>query len=260
MIPFERRDRALVAELVRREFAGRYRGSVGGLAWSFVQPLFLIAVYTLAFGVILKASGGFPGGPPEYALRVFAGLIVFNAFAEVLARAPMLVAGNPQFVRKVVFPLELLPWVLAIAATLHALVATAVWFAGHAVLFGLPGPGALAFPLVIVAFFPLLLAAGWLLAAFGVLARDTAPLAALASHALLFATPVFYGLEAAPQWLRGVLLANPLAFPVESLRATLFGAWPSALALALFFALASAFAAACLALFRRLRPAFGDFV
>jgi hypothetical protein len=120
------RHRALVAELAKREFSGRYRGSFGGLAWSFAQPLFLLAVYTVAFGVILRARWGFSGGTGDYALMVFAGLIVFNAFAECLTRAPTLVTGNPNFVKRVVFPLEVLPWVMGFTAFFHAFIGIAV--------------------------------------------------------------------------------------------------------------------------------------
>src|ERR1700682_5416239 len=151
------RHRGLVFELAKREFSGRYHGSFGGLAWSFAQPLFLLAVYTVAFGVILQARWGFSGGPADYALMLFAGLIIFNAFAECLARAPMLVTANPNFVKKVVFPLEVLPWVRARPALVHALIGVAVWLVGYTILFGMPKPAAILFPFVLLCFFPLLL-------------------------------------------------------------------------------------------------------
>lgn len=124
------RHRSLVLELVKREFTGRYRGSFGGVFWSFVQPLFLLAVYTLAFGVILQMRWGFSGDTKDYAFMLFAGLIVYDAFAECLKKAPTLVTANPNFVKKVVFPLEILPWIMAIAAMIHALISVAVWLAG----------------------------------------------------------------------------------------------------------------------------------
>ena len=159
------RDRDLVIELLKREFSGRYRGSFGGLAWSFVQPLFLLAVYTVAFGVILKSRWGLSGGTADYALLLFAGLIVFNACAECLAKAPTLITESPNFVKKVVFPLEILPWVMALTAMVHALVGVAVWFLGHLLLRGALPWTAVFFPLVLACFFPLLLGIGWLLAA-----------------------------------------------------------------------------------------------
>jgi len=255
------RHRGLVAELTRREFSGRYQGSFGGVAWSFVQPLFLLAVYTIAFGVILKARWGFAGGTADYALMIFAGLIVFNAFSECLANAPALITHNANFVKKVVFPLELLPWVMAANIGLHALVATVVWLAGYSVLFGVPRATSVLAPAIIACFFPLLLGVGWLLAAIGVFVRDVVQLTSLASHALLFLTPIFYGIEAAPPVIQKVLLLNPLTFVVEQLRLVLFyGQLPDWRALAVYFALSCLFAWAALALFRRLGRAFADLV
>jgi lipopolysaccharide transport system permease protein len=253
------RHRGLLLELVRREFLGRYRGSFGGVLWSFAQPLFLLAVYTIAFGVILQARWGFSGGTAEYALMVFAGLIVFNAFSECLLRAPSLVIGNPNLVKKVVFPLEILVWVMAINALLHALIGIAVWLVGYAALFGAPKPQALLFPLVLACLIPMLLALGWLLAAIGVVVRDVGQLTAMISHALLFLTPIFYSVDAVPPLLQGVLMANPLTFVVEQLRTVLFfGVAPNWKGAAVYFLLATVFALAAHAFFRRLRPGFSD--
>jgi lipopolysaccharide transport system permease protein len=255
------RHRALVLELAKREFSGRYQGSFGGLAWSFAQPLFLLAVYTLAFGVIFKARWGFSGGTADYALMLFAGLIVFNAFSECLVRAPALITSNPGFVKKVVFPLEVLPWVMALAASVHALIGIAVWLVGYTILFGVPKPSALLFPAVLLAFFPLLLGLGWLLSALGVLVRDIGQLTAMLSHALLFLTPIFYSIDAVPAPLHALLLLNPLTFVVEQLRLVLFfGGAPAATGLLVYFALSLAFALAALFVFRRLRPGFADLV
>lgn len=255
------RHRALVVELAKREFSGRYRGSFGGLMWSFAQPLFLLTVYTIAFGVILRARWGFSGGTADYALMIFAGLIVFNAFAECLAKAPALITSNPNFVKRVVFPLELLPWVMAITAILHAFIAVAVWILGYVVLFGVPRASTLLVPVILICFFPLLLGTGWLLAALGVFLRDVSQLTALLAHALLFLTPIFYSIDAVPPLLQPVLMANPLTFIVEQLRLVLFfGQVPILKGLVVYFALSSGFAWMCLLLFRRLRPRFADMV
>lgn len=256
-----RRNRSLVLELAKREFSGRYRGSFGGIAWSFAQPLFLLAVYTIAFGVILKARWGFSGGTGDYALMLFAGLIVFNAFAECLEKAPRLITSNPNFVKKVVFPLETLPWVMALTALFHAVIGIAVWFVGYFVIVGIPPASALLFPLVLACFFPLLLGIGWLLAAVGVIVRDASQLTTMASHALLFLTPIFYSIDAVPPLLRGALMLNPLTFVVEELRLVLvYGKVPQLRGLAVYFLLSTLFAWAALALFRRMRPRFADMV
>jgi lipopolysaccharide transport system permease protein len=255
------RNHGLVRELVRREFSGRYHGSFGGVAWSFAQPLFLLAVYTFAFGVVLKARWGFSGGTGDYALMVFAGLIVFNAFAECLAKAPTLVLANPNYVKKVRFPLEVLPWVMALTAIFHAFIGIAIWLLGYLLLVGVPKASALFFPAIFVCFFPLLLGIGWLLSALGVLVRDIGQLTTMLSHALLFVTPIFYGIEAVPPAFRTLLMLNPLTFVVEQLRSVLFfGHVPALGGLLAYFLLSSAFAWGSLMLFRRMRPGFADLV
>jgi lipopolysaccharide transport system permease protein len=255
------RHRHLLLELVKREFSGRYRGSFGGIAWSFAQPLFLLAVYTVAFGVILRARWGFSGGTGDYALMVFAGLIVFNAFAECLTRAPTLVTGNPNFVKRVVFPLEVLPWVMGFTAFFHAFIGIAVWLLGYAVLYGMPHPSVLYVPAIMVCLMPVLLAVGWLLSAVGVAVRDVGQLTGMLTHALLFLTPIFYSIDAVPPLLQGVLMLNPLTFVVEQLRLALFfGERPALRGLAVYFILASLFAWLSLMVFRRMRSSFAEMV
>lgn len=253
--------RHLLAELVRREFAGKYRGSIGGVFWSLAQPLFLLAVYTLAFGVVLQARWGFSGDTKEYAFMLFAGLIIFQSFSECMTRSPGLILGNPNFVKKVVFPLDLMPWVLALSVMVHALISLGVWILGFMILYGLPHATVFWCPLVLAAFFPLLLGTGWLFAGLGVAFRDLQMLTGMASHALLFLTPVFYGLPAVPAPLRGWMALNPLSFPIEQLRRALWaGSAPDLPGLALYFGATTLFAVVSLAIFRRLRPAFADLV
>jgi lipopolysaccharide transport system permease protein len=255
------RHRSLVAELTRREFSGRYRGSFGGVIWSFVQPLFMLSVYTVAFGVIMKARWGFAGSTSAYALMLFSGLIIFNLFAECLVRSTTLISANPNFVKKVVFPLELLPVITVASALIHALIALAVWFLGYLLLAGIPPASALLFPLILLCYMPILFGMGWLLSALGVLVRDIAQLSGMLTQTLLFLTPIFYSIDSAPPLLRHLLLLNPLTFIVEQFRAVLIvGKTPAFAGLALYFILAWLFAWGSLALFRKLRPAFADMV
>ncbi|MES2935171.1 MAG: ABC transporter permease [Pseudomonadota bacterium] len=255
------RHRSLVMELVKREFTGRYRGSFGGVLWSFVQPLFMLAVYTLAFGVILKTRWGFSGDTKDYAFVLFSGLIIFNAFGECLTRAPTLITSNPNFVKKVVFPLEILPLVMAISAIGHALISISVWIGGYMLLFGLPKLTLLYFPAIIAVFFPILLGVGWLLAAMGVIVRDIEQLTRMVSHALLFLTPIFFSIDSAPPMIAYAMLINPLTFIVEQFRqAMFFGISPNFWGLAIYLLLATVFSAASLYIFKRLRPTFADLV
>lgn len=255
------RHRNLVLELVKREFTGRYQGTFGGILWSLVQPLFMLTVYTIAFGVIMQAKWGFSGGTKEYALMLFAGLLVFNAFNECLNKAPRLITANPNFVKKVVFPLEIMPWVMVFSALIHLLIALAVWLMGYAILFGMPKPTLLYLPVVIVAFMPLLLAMGWLLAAIGVIVRDIDQLTGMIGHALLFMTPIFYSVDAAPPLLQKAILLNPLTYIVEQMRLVLFiGDPPSLRGLFTYFLLSLLSSLAALFVFRRLRDSFADYV
>lgn len=255
------RHRSLVLELTKREFSGRYRGSFGGIVWSFAQPLFLLTVYTIAFGVILKARWGFSGSTADYALMLFAGLIVFNAFSEVLSKSSTLVTGNPNFVKKVVFPLELLPVIAVATALIHAFIGIAVWVTGYTLLIGAPKATVILFPLILICFVPVLLGLGWLLSSVGVVVRDISQLTGMLNHTLLFLTPIFYSIEAAPPLLQNLLMINPLTFIVEQFRLVLFyGQMPALKGLAVYFVLASLFAWVSLVLFRRLRPSFADMV
>ena len=253
--------RSLVLELTKREFSGRYRGSFGGIVWSFAQPLFLLTVYTIAFGVILKSRWGFSGGTAEYALMLFAGLIIFNAFAECLNKSTTLITDNPNFVKKVVFPLELLPVITVATAVIHALIGVAVWIVGYTLLFGTPKPTVILFPLILICFLPVLLGLGWLLSSLGVIVKDISQLTSMLNHTLLFLTPIFYSIEAAPPLLQKLLILNPQTFVVEQFRLVLFsGQIPALKGLAVYFMLAVLFAWVSLVLFRRLRPTFADMV
>ncbi len=255
------RYRGLVFELVKRELGGCYRGTFGGVFWSFARPLLMLFVYTLAFGVILKVRWGISGDTKEYAFMLYAGLIVFNAFADCLRRASTLITANPNFVKKVIFPLEILPLVMAITAIVQALISIAVWLVGYVLLFGTPKLTILYFPLILGGFFPVLLGVGWLLAAVGVIVRDVDQLTGLVSQALLFLTPIFFSIETAPRILRHVLMLNPLTFIIEQFRQVLFiGSAPNFTGLAVYLLLATAFSAASLSIFRRLRSTFADLI
>lgn len=253
--------RSLVLELTKREFSGRYRGSFGGLLWSFVQPLFMLGIYTIAFGVILKTRWGFAGSTIDYALILFAGLILFNTFSECLLKSPTLITNNPNFVKKVVFPLELLPVITVLNAITHACIAIVVWLLGYTFLIGGLKATAILFPLILISFTPLLLGLGWLLAAIGVIVRDMNQLTSMLNHVLLFMTPIFYSIEAAPPILQKLLMLNPLSFIIEQFRLVLFyGQMPTLKGLATYFIFSSIFAWIALTTFRRLRSCFADLV
>ena len=190
---------------------------------------------------------------------LFAGLIVFNAFSEVLSKSTTLITATPNFVKKVVFPLELLPVITVTTALTHALIGVGAWLVGYIFFMGAPKVTVFIFPLVLICFVPVLLGLGWLLSSVGVVVKDISQLASVLNHTLLFLTPIFYSIEAAPRLLQNLLMLNPLTFIVEQLRLVLFyGQIPALKGLAVYFGLASVFAWGSYVLFKWLRPSFAD--
>lgn len=250
---------ALLKQLAWREIASRYRGSVLGLSWPFLAPLLMLAIYSFVFGTVFQARWGLPGESTlDFALTLFAGLIVFNFFAECLGRAPGVIAAQPNLVKKVVFPLELLPLAIVLAALFHAGASTLILIAALAAQ-GALSASALWLPLVWLPFVLMVAGLSWILAALGVFVRDLGQAIGMATTALLFLSPVFYPASALPERLRSWLFLNPLTVPIEQSRAVLsFGEAPSVTALCVYGLLALAVAALGLALFRRVRPGFAD--
>lgn len=249
----------LLSGLVRREVLGRYRGSLFGVAWSLLAPVLMLVVYTIAFHELLGARWPGVDGRAGFAAMVFAGLLMHGMLAEVLVRAPVAVAGQPNFVTRVVFPLALLPLVPVGAALVHSLLgllvlATAAAFAGP----GLHATAVLV-PVVLLPFVVMLSGLAWLLGAIGVYVRDISQLGGVLATVLLFLSPVFFPVDTLPDPYRQWVAANPLAWVVEAVRGLMFdGTLPAPGATLAYSASALVVAAAGLAVFRRLRPGFGD--
>lgn len=253
----------LIRQFVRREVQSRYRTSLLGSAWILLTPVLMLAVYTLVFKHIFHARwGASPSGSSfEFALYLYAGLVVFNFFADCVTRAPGLVLAQPNLVKKVVFPLEILPWVSTAAATVHLLVALALLL----VVAGITRTGlpltVLAIPLVWLPLFPLTLGLGWLLAALGVFLRDVSQALNLFMSLIMFLSPVFYPIEALPVQWRPWLMLNPLTLPIEETRhAVLDGIWPHWPTLALHLAICLLVAVMGAAFFHASRREFADAV
>lgn len=223
-------NRFLIWQLAKREIVGRYRGSALGLAWSLIHPILMLVVYTFVFAVVFKARWGVDDSETrgDFALVLFAGLIINNLFAECINRAPMLIVQNVNYVKKVVFPLEILPLVSACSAVFHACVSLLVLLAAQLILRqSLPWTIVL-FPLLIA---PLLIAtigASWFLSSLGVYVRDVVHLTGLFTTVMLFMSPVFYPVSALPVELQPWLSLNPLTFILEASRGLLiFGQIPN---------------------------------
>ena len=214
------RNRWLTIQMIKREVLGRYRGSTLGLAWSFFYPVVMLAVYTFVFSVVFKARWAIGGeeSKANFAIILFVGMIVHGLFAECVNRAPGLILSNVNYVKKVVFPLEILPWVAMGSALFHAVISLAVLLIAQFILnFSLPWT-AIFFPVVIL---PLIIATmgfAWVLSATGVYVRDISQMTGIMTTVLLFVSPVFYPVSALPIEYRGWLLLNPLTFVIEEAR------------------------------------------
>ena len=222
------RHRQLISQMTKREVIGRYKGSVMGLLWSFANPILLLAMYTIVFSVVFKARWGTgePASKAEFAVLLFAGMIVHSLFAETLIRAPSLILTNVSYVKKIVFPLEILPVVAMGTSVFHAIVSVLVLTAALVLLNGVLPWTAIFLPLVLIPLIVLSLGIAWALASLGVFLRDVAQPIGLAMTVLLFASPVFYPLSALPESVQPWLMLNPLTFIIEQARAVLIHGQP----------------------------------
>lgn len=213
------RHRRLVFHLTRREIVGRYRGSTFGLLWSLFNPLLLLALYTFVFSTIFRMKWGVgTAGRAEFAIAVFAGMIVHGLFAESANRAPGTIVSNPNYVKKVVFPLEILPWVGTLASLFHTGVSTLVLGAFILVETGHLHATALLAPVVLLPLVLITVGTCWFLASLGVFVRDIGQVIGLATTVLLFLSPVFYPVEAVPPEFRAVVEWNFLTPVIDDFR------------------------------------------
>lgn len=254
-------QRTLIWQFARREVLQRNKGSLLGMGWSLLTPLMMLAVYTFVFVGVMRASwpGAESGGGAEFALQIFAGLTVFNLFAELAARAPRLVLEQPNLVKKVVFPLELLPWITLWASLFHAGISFLVLAGVTLAVRGSLPVTVLSLPLVLLPLLPFLLGLSWILASLGVFVRDIAPAMGLVVSLTMFLSPIFYPASALPSSVGAVLMFNPLALIIENVRrVVLQGLWPEWAALALYSLIAIVFSIVAAKFFDATRKGFAD--
>lgn len=253
-------NRSLTVALIRRDVLGRYRGSILGILWSLFNPIFMLAVYTFVFSVVFNARWSVAGeSKAQFALVLFAGLIIFNLFSECVNRAPSLILSNTNYVKKVIFPLEILPMVTFGTAFFHALVSFFVWLLFSFVVVGLPPATILLFPLTLLPLTFLTLGLSWLLASLGVYLRDINQLVGIVTSTLMFLTPIFYPISAIPENYHPLIYSNPLAVIIEQVRDLLiFGVSLNWSTFGLITLLSMLFAWFGFAWFQKTRKGFAD--
>lgn len=254
-------NREIIRAFIAREIAGRYRGSFGGLLWSLINPLLMLTIYTFVFAVVFKArwSSSEPESGTGFAVVLFVGLIVHGLFAECLLRAPRVIIDHSNLVKKVIFPLEVLPIVTLGVALFHASVSIVVLFA--AMVFG--GAQlhvtALLLPVVLIPLIAITVGLSWFVAALGVYIRDIGQLIGLLTTVLLFLSPVFYPISALPESYRTLVLFNPLTLPIEQARDVLiWGRLPDWRALAGYYVISFLMASFGYWWFKSSRKGFAD--
>lgn len=257
------RHRELIRQLTYQEVVGRYRGSVLGVAWSLVTPVIMLLIYTFVFSVVFGArwQGIEHAGRAAFAVVLFAGMAVFNLFSDVMVRAPGLVLANANYVKRVVFPLEILVVVGMGNALFHFCVNMLAWLLAALLVLGHLPTTALLLPVVVGPLVLGTLGAAWVLASLGVFLRDLAQTIGLLVTALLFLTPIFYPVQAIPKEYRALVLLNPLAWVVEQARAVLIdGRVPSTASLIVAWVVGIAVLWLGFAWFQKTRHGFADVV
>ena len=254
------RNHSLIYALSKREVVGRYRGSYFGILWSFLNPLLMLSIYTFIFSNIFKAKWNIHGDSKiEFALILFIGLIIYNLFSECINRAPSLILWNANYVKKVVFPLEVLPWVDLFSALFHTFISLLVWFLAYLMFYGAPNPTLLYLPLVLTPFIFLIVGLSWVLTALGVYLRDVSQFIGLLTTMLMFLSPIFYPASAFPEAYRNLLYLNPLTFVIEQMREILFwGNAPDVIGLTVFWLMSIFFMWFGFVLFQKARKGFAD--
>jgi lipopolysaccharide transport system permease protein len=252
--------RDLLARLVKRDVERRFRGSLLGKIWAILVPLVMLSLYTFAFSTIIQprwqdsAKSG-----TEIALTYFAGLIVFDFVFECISRAPSLMQEHLSYIKKIIFPVEILAWVVILSAMFRLAISVALLLVFYVFFSGAPPASALLLPVLMI---PLsLFAVGfvWLLAALGVYVRDVKLIIVVAAPVVMFLSPIFFPLSAVPARFQKVFYANPLTFALEGARSALFaGDWVSPAGLALYCAASFLFAWIAYRVFSYLRPGFAD--
>lgn len=255
------RNKRLIVQLSKREVLGRYRGSTLGLSWSFFNPILMLIIYTFVFSVVFKARWGTSAdeSKTDFAIILFVGLLIHGLFAECVNRAPTLITSNVSYVKKVVFPLEVLTWVTFMSALFHAAISLVVLLLAQ-LLFNHSVPWtAILFPFVMLPLFLGIMGMSWLFASLGVYLRDISQITVMFTTVMLFMSAVFFPVTALPEKYQFWIRINPLAYIIEQGRNVLiFGQLPDLGSWCLMLVVGIVVAWCGFAWFQKTRKGFAD--
>lgn len=213
----------LISTLVKRDFSSRYRASVVGLIWSFLQPVFMITIYTITFSLIMGLRFGKDGTPTSFVLYLFCGMLPWLAFSEALTRSSTVILENSNFVKKLVFPTQILPINVAISALITEGIGILILVAATLVFTGSVHGTIVFIPLILIPQILLTLGLGWLLASLTVFIRDIANFLGMILTAWMFLTPIFYPERIVseaplPEIVKKMFMINPMYIIVSNYR------------------------------------------
>ena len=260
------KERVLIRRLVNREIQARYRGSALGIVWAVLLPLATISIYTFVFGTIFRARWSVPehtvaNSSSEYSfgIMLFVGFIIFGIFSEPINKAPGLMLENPSYIKKVVFPLEVLAWVSVMASLVSAGIAFAVFLVIFTVMYGLPSIMILLLPFIILPIVFIALGFTYILSSLGVYIRDIRQFIPLLTTMMMFLSPVLYPIENVPERFRQLVLINPLTIGITQARDAIFwGKLPNILEWSAYLLVSVAILVAGHTWFTRTKKGFAD--
>lgn len=255
------KNRSLIWQLLKRDVQARYQGSALGILWSLVTPIIMLTIYTFVFQTVFKSRWSDSSGETtlSFAIILFLGLSIHSVLVETLTKSPVLVVGNQNFVKKIVFPLEILSWVNLLSALFTFSISFCLLLGLIFVELKTIPITAILLPFILLPYFLLLLGISWFLAAIGVYLRDIQQITGTLGTLLLFLSPVFYSTSTLPQHFQLLLLINPLSYVVESSRAVLiYGQLPNFAGLFGYYVAAALIAYLGFVFFRKVRPGFAD--
>lgn len=214
------KHRELLVQFIKRELATKYKGSLLGRFWSVITPILMLVIYTYVFSVIFKAKWDFAAtsSKQEFAITLFCGMLVFAVFSECVTKSPTLIINNPNYVKKVVFPLEILPVSLLGSAFVNYLIGLVILLVSQIIFLHNVTWTLFYLPIVLVPLILLSLGLSYILSSLGVFLRDLEHSISIIVQALSLLTPIFYPISAVPVELRKYLYINPLTGIIDNVR------------------------------------------
>lgn len=208
----------LIKQTMFREVSIKYKGSYLGFIWSILNPLVMLLVYTFVFGVVFQSRWGVQvsTSKAEFALTLFSGIITYTIFSEIVNRAPNLIVTNPNYVKKVIFPLEILSISNVGSVLIHSSISLGILILGMGIFMHIFNWTIIFYPIVILPLVMFSLGLSWLLSALGVYIRDMGYTCVILTQILFYMTPVFYPISSVPQSFQKVMYLNPITVIVES--------------------------------------------